>query len=381
MSKKRKVRVEFRKNRSKPARDQNWTRRFHAHGDAEEDAAQRQQVRAKGDLSRKRTIITEGVSAASDEASAADLLAVDLTACRMGRVVRVHGTQNVYVQDEDGREVLCAVRRLLRSLVIDEGNVVAVGDRVWFRVTPTGEGFIEKVEPRYGLLTRASRGKEQVLVANVDQVVIVASLAEPALKPHLIDRYLISATQGRIEPIICLNKADLIDPMMVQPLVGLYSQLGYRIVMTSTRTGQGVEILRSWTKQGATAFCGQSGVGKSSLLNAIQPGLDLRVSEVSELNQKGRHTTTTAQLLHLDQGGWVVDTPGIRQFGLWKIIPQELDGAFPEFRPHVARCRFPGCSHTHEANCGVKQALEKGWIASQRYESYLDLFHGGEEEE
>ncbi len=379
MSKKRKLRVDFRKNRSKPPREQSWTRDYKAHGDMEDEAHGRQQVRAKGDLSRKRTIIA--AEAGQDTAaSAADLLAVDLTECQMGRVVRVHGTQNVYVQNDAGKEYLCAIRRLLRNLVIDEGNVVAAGDRVWFRISATGEGFIEKVEPRYGVLSRASRGKEQVLVANVDQAVIVASLAEPGLKPHLIDRYLISATQGAIKPIICLNKADLVDAMMIQPIVGMYSQLGYSIVVASAKTGQGIDILRSWVQQGATAFCGQSGVGKSSLLNAIQPGLELRVSEVSEMNQKGRHTTTTAQLIHLDGGGWVVDTPGIRQFSLWQIIPQELDGAFPEFRPHVAQCRFPGCSHTHELGCGVKQALENGWIASQRYESYLDLFHGNEEE-
>jgi ribosome biogenesis GTPase len=231
------------------------------------------------------------------------------------------------------------------------------------------------------LLTRASRGREHVLVANVDQVVIVMSLVEPDLKPHLIDRYLASAEQGGIKPIVCLNKADLVDPTPVQSLIGLYSQLGILTLLTSAETGQGMERLRERLKDRQTVFAGQSGVGKSSLLNVIQPGLGLRVREVSETTRKGRHTTTTAQLLRLDIGGWVVDTPGIRQFRLWDLAPGEAEGFFPEMRPFVPLCAFPDCTHTHEERCGVKKGVRLGWISAQRYTSYLGLYEGSAEED
>ena len=240
----------------------------------------------------------------------------------------------------------------------------------------TVEGVIERVEPRHGLLTRASRGREHVQVANVDQVVFVVSLVEPDLKPHLIDRYLASAEQGGIRPLLCLNKADLVDAVDYQPLVGLYSQLGVETFLTSAATGAGVERLRRRLRDRETVFSGQSGVGKSSLLNAIQPELGLRVREVSGVNQKGRHTTTTAELIRLDFGGWVVDTPGVRQFGLWDVIPEEVEGFFAEFRPFVARCGFPDCTHTHEDRCAVKRAVARRWIAESRYTSYLGMFAG-----
>jgi ribosome biogenesis GTPase len=238
------------------------------------------------------------------------------------------------------------------------------------------EGLIERVEPRHGMLTRASRRREHVLVANVDQLAIIMSLVEPDLKPHLIDRYIATAEQGGLAPIVCLNKADLVPAEALQPLIGSYSQLGITAILTSAVTGQGVDRLRSLLSGRATVFSGQSGVGKSSLLNALQPGLGLKVREVSEVNQKGRHTTTTAQLLRLDSGGWVVDTPGLRQLQLWNIRPEEVEGFFREFRPFVPLCVFPDCSHTHETGCGVKRAVLRKQISERRYTSYLGLFSG-----
>jgi ribosome biogenesis GTPase len=374
MAKKKKVRVDLRKNRSKPPRQRNWTRGFQEHGFAEEAPRGQERVRAKGDLSRRRTIIQDD-TAAPDGREPADMPAADPGTCLRGRVLRVHGLASV-VETDDGRQFRCAVRRLLRTLSTDERNIVTTGDRVWFRPAPDDEGLIERVEPRHGLLTRASRGREHVLVANVDQAVIVLSLVEPDLKPHLIDRYLASAEQGGIAPVLCLNKADLVDPVPYQPLIGLYSQLGIPTLLTSAATGLGIGRLRERLRGRQTVFSGQSGVGKSSLLNAVQPGLALHVREVSEQNQKGRHTTTTAQLLRLDFGGWVVDTPGIRQFQLWDIRPEEVEGFFPEFRPFVPLCAYPDCTHTHEDRCAIKQAVRRRQISGQRYISYLGMFSG-----
>jgi ribosome biogenesis GTPase len=373
MAKKKKVRVKLRKNRSKPPRPKQWTRQFQADGLQAEEAPQQERVRAKGELSRRRTIVQQ--EAAGEGTEPAEMPAVDLATCRPGRVLSVHGLYSV-VQADDGRQFRCAVRRLLRTLAIDERNIVATGDRVWFRPAGADEGLIERVEPRHGVLTRASRGKEHVIVANVDQVVFVVSLVEPELKPHLIDRYLVSAEQGRIAPIICLNKADLVEPAPYQPLIGLYSQLGIPVLLTSAATGQGIERLRRLLVGRQTVFSGQSGVGKSSLLNAIQPQLGLRVREVSETTQKGRHTTTHAQLIRLDFGGWVVDTPGIRQFQVWDLLPEELEGFFPEFRPFVPLCGYPDCTHTHEDRCAIKQAVVRRRINASRYVSYLGMFHG-----
>lgn len=373
MSKKKKIRVDLRKNRSKPARAHGWTRDYHQHGFAQDEAgAQQERIRTKGDLSRKRTIIAEEQA----NASTADMPAIDLSTCLPGRVLKVQGVYTTVATD-DGRLFRCALRRLLRSLLIEERNIVVAGDRVWIRSAGNDEGMIERVEPRHGVLTRASRQKEHVLVANVDQLVVVGSLAEPALKPHLIDRYLVSAEQGRIAPVVCLNKSDLIDPADVQPVIGLYAQLGIPVILASAKTGAGVDRLRELLKGRETVFSGQSGVGKSSLLNAIQPGLDLTIADVSESTQKGKHTTTTAELIKLDFYGWVVDTPGIRQFDVWDVIPEELEGFFPEFRPYVPHCRFPDCTHTQEVEeCAIQRAVERHQISVQRYETYLGLFAG-----
>jgi ribosome biogenesis GTPase len=380
VAKKRKVRVALKKNRQKRTRAGDLTRQYQQDDLAQAEPAAAERVRAKGDLSRHRTIIAEvedgGAAAEGDPASAAVRRAVDLETCLPGRVVRIHGLVSIVLTD-DGHEVACHVRRLLKTLAIDDRNVITVGDRVWFRPGSGdgAEGLIEKIDPRQGTITRGYRRHKHVLVANVDQVLIVSALAEPALKLPLIDRYLISAETGGVRPVIVLNKADLVAPALYQWVLGLYSQLGYETILTSAADGRGIDRLRTLVATGTTAFSGQSGVGKSSLLNAIQPGLNLRVREVSDWTFKGKHTTSTAELIRLESGGYVVDTPGLRQFELWGVDPGALEGHFIEFRPYIPLCKFPDCSHTHEAGCAVKDAVHWGQIHSGRYESYLKLYH------
>ena len=383
--KKKKLRVAFRKNRQKKPRARHALRHVleeqltEGGGSAEVDLPTMERVSGKGELTRHRTIIGIQVGD-TDREDPTVLLDVDESECLRGRVLRAVGLTSM-VQAEDGRQFECTVRRILRTLQRDERNPVVAGDRVLFRPTGDAEGVIERVELRSGILARASHGQGHIIAANVDQVAIVASVDSPPLKPSLIDRFLISAEKGKVRPVICINKVDLVDAAALEPLAGLYAQLGYDVVLTSAVSGIGLARLKMLLQDRQTVFAGQSGVGKSALLNAIQPGLELRVGEVSEWSRKGRHTTRRAELLPLDFGGWVVDTPGIRQMELWDVMPEEVEGFFVEFRPFVPKCKFPDCSHTHERDCGVKRAVACGLISQRRYESYCRIFEDEQEQE
>ena len=378
--KKKKVRVALRKNRQNRTRANDLTRGFR------EDELQSRapeavdRVRPKGELSRHRTIVEdcapETAEGASDgDVSAASRRAVDLSVCIRGRVVRVHGQVSM-VRSEDGGLHSCHVRRLLKSLEIEERSVVTVGDWVWFRpgTSAGADGLVEKVETRRGVITRGYRRRQHVIAANVDQVLVVSAFVEPGVKLNLIDRYLVSAETGGVRPIVVLNKADLVDVALHQWVIGLYVQLGYETIVTSVSDGRGLDRIRTILSGRVTAVSGQSGVGKSSLLNAIQPNLNLKVREVSEWTSKGKHTTTTSELIALEAGGFVVDTPGLRQFELWGTVPGEVGGYFAELRPFIPLCRFPDCSHSHESDCAVKEAVRRGQIHAGRYESYLKLY-------
>jgi len=374
--KKSKIRADFRKNRAQRARHSDWTGDFVRHDPDDLDAVTRERI-GKDETTRRRTVKGSPIDDEGDPGLGV-YLEVDEEVCRRGRVLSVHGLAST-VEDEHGRVYQCATRRLLKTLSTDQRHVVAAGDRVLFRPASgsrAAEGIIERIEPRQRALCRSVRGRQQVIVANVDQVLIVASVAEPRLKPNLIDRLLISTEKGRIRPVICLNKIDLVDPVSLQPLVGVYSRMGYQVLLLSAATGFGVDRLRRVLTGRETVVAGQSGVGKSSLLNAADHKLRLRVAAVSEETQKGRHTTTTAQLFPLSFGGWVVDTPGIRQFELWDVVPAEVANYYRDLRPYVSLCRFPDCTHTHEADCAVKNAVADGRLDERRYESYCHLLAG-----
>jgi ribosome biogenesis GTPase len=375
--KQKKIRAQFRKNRGDRTRPTDWTRQFERHGFENEDPIQDERISGKGDLTRQRTVT--GIEVDGDEPGLGIHLQVDEKVCRRGRVLNIHGLASA-VEDEEGTIFQCATRRLLKTISTDQRHVVAAGDRVLFRPveqTDKNEGVIERVEPRHGCLCRTSRGRQQIIVANVDQVLIITSAAEPRLKPNLIDRLLVTSEKARIDPVICINKVDLIDPAAFQPLIGVYSQMGYQVLLVSAETGFGADRLERLLTNRESVLTGQSGVGKSSLLNVIDGKLDLRVGRVSDDTQKGRHTTTTAKLLPLSFGGYVVDTPGIRQFQLWDVIPEEVAGFYRDLRPYVSLCRFPDCTHTHEADCAIKDAVADGRLDDRRYESYCHLAMGG----
>jgi ribosome biogenesis GTPase len=385
----RKVRVDFRQNRQQPRRSDDWTRRYESDQDKLVDERLSESVRAKGELSRKRTVIHD-----EDDAPI-----VDKRLWQRAVVTAVHGLV-CRVDDEQRRQWDCTVRRVLRTLLIEQRSAVTVGDRVWFSDQSElhdGEpvGVIERVAERTTVLSRRDRRKrEHTIVANADQLLIVTSFAQPALKPHLIDRYLVAAAQGDLRPIICFNKCDLepeaveIDqqpteqadansaaggPPSADALFDEFCALAYTCLRTSATERLGLDELRRELTDHMTVLSGQSGVGKSSLINALQPGLDLKVREVSSDTDKGRHVTSHARLLPLDFGGWVVDTPGIRQFDLWSVAPGELEGCFTEFIPHVRNCHFNDCHHQQEDGCAIIAAVEAGQISERRYYSYLKM--------
>ena len=377
MAKKKKrrttVRADFRKRQSTRTRENDLTRQFEEKSDELEDSTTGERVSGKGRLTRKRTVVG---SAQEDEAGFQVELEVDEQNSLKGRVISVHGLDS-FVRVADGTIYRCTVRGVLKSLATDLQHVVVAGDHVAIQVGGAGhddeQAVIVRVDARRNQISRTSRKRQQVLVSNIDFVCIVASAAEPLLKPNLVDRYLISAEKANIDPIIVINKADLVDLVDLQPVIGVWAQMGYPVLLTSTETGLGIERLKQLVSGRDSVVTGQSGVGKSSLLNVIEPGLQLRIGTVSDENQKGRHTTTAAKLIPLENGGHLIDTPGIRQFQLWDIIPEEVAGYFRDLRPFINGCRFPDCTHTHEEDCAVKWAVADGKLDVRRYESYVQI--------
>jgi len=289
----------------------------------------------------------------------------------------------------DGGDFVCQVRGRLKQERLDT-DLVAVGDRVRISLAEDGSGMVEEIAERERALTRLApiaggRGsrrwdrsgylseREQVIVANPDQAVFVFSCANPSPSLRMLDRLLVGAEVQKIPAVVCANKIDLVGLSEAQALFGIYDEIGYPVLYTSAKHGDGVGALRDALHGRLSALLGPSGAGKTSLLNAMQPDLGLRVREVSQATTKGRHTTVAPQLVPLDGGGWVADTPGIRALALFDVDPEELDAYFPDIAPWVTDCRFSDCTHSVEPDCAVIRAVENGQVSEHRYESYVRL--------
>ena len=282
------------------------------------------------------------------------------------------------------RTVQCTLAGRLKRGERTNTNPVSIGDCVAVRLAGETEGVVEGRAARHTELSRMAAGEsgqKHVLAANLDLMIVVVGLREPPPNLPRLDRFLVAAEDGRTHALICANKADLGQPGEAERLLAAYPPLGYPVVVTSAKTGQGIAELRAVLGQGISAVVGVSGVGKSSLLNTLQPGLRLRFAELSESTGKGRHTTSTAELIPLDGGGYVADTPGLRSIAPWNVAPAEIALLFPEMRALVGQCRFSSCSHRHEPGCAVRDALTAGAIDPGRYDSYVKIYDGAEAEE
>lgn len=299
-----------------------------------------------------------------------------------GRIFAIN-PDGILVNSEDTLYT-CSIKGSLKQEKLSNKNIIAVGDFVLFEQTELQRGIISFIEERYSILSRAdhlSKRKQQLIAVNIDQVLITTSILFPSLKPTLIDRYIIAAKQGNITPILIINKIDLLhsaysgidqEKELFSKIVPLYRSLGIGVHLVNAITGEGIETVKQAMVGKASVFSGQSGTGKSSLINALV-GSQLPIGEILEKTRKGSHTTTSTLLLPLEKGGFCIDTPGIRSFGLWNSDPSDIQKHFSEILEHAKECKFNGCSHRNEPDCAVKRAVENERISHLRYHSYCCL--------
>lgn len=299
----------------------------------------------------------------------------------MGQGIIIKSTGSWHTVKDDGLKIQCKIKGNYRQKDIKTTNPVTVGDVVDYIAEENASGWITKVHPRKNYIIRKSinLSKEaHLLAANIDQAFLIASLKLPVTPLEFIDRFLVTAEAYHIKSILVFNKFDLYDEEVLKKLketIAIYSDIGYECIETSVVTNYNVENIKERMTGKISLLAGNSGVGKSSLINTIEPGLDLKVSEISHYHKLGKHSTTFSEMFELSNGGFIIDTPGIRGFGIIDFEKSEIGLFFPEIFRKSKSCQYYNCTHTHEPNCKVKEAAEKGEIAYSRYRSYLNIFY------
>ena len=381
----RQVRKQIKRNRKpKRVRRKSWIPDSFEEMDEFDDLSQSERMMPRGEQERRQAILAEALAALEEkEIDAGEEEPLEQEDHHQQGIV-VEVSSSLCRVDLGDRSLICGVRGSLSAEETGFTNVIAVGDDVLVSEDGGDQGIVEAVLPRRSVLARPDvfhdgyrtrdRHLQQVIAANADQLLVVASWREPHLWPELVDRYLITAERSNLSPVICVNKVDLAeDRTTCRAALRPYLDLGYRVLFTSALTGEGVDGLREILRGQLTVLAGMSGVGKSSLLAAVDPGLQLCTRQVSERSGEGRHTTTQVTMLKLATGGFVIDTPGIREFGLSGLHRADLVRFYPEIAA-VAGCRFGDCSHTHEPGCAVKAAVRQGLVPATRYHNYIKIY-------
>lgn len=302
----------------------------------------------------------------------------------MGTVLKSTGSWYL-VQAEDGRGVHCTLKGKFRMQGSKATNPVSVGDVVEMSLNRNEDtGIITEIRPRNNYIVRRATKlskRSHIIAANIDQATLIVTLALPRTSLGFIDRFLITCEAYHIPASIVFNKVDVYDdPMMAQMrrYKDIYEQAGYPCLEVSAKSGENLDRLILMLKDKITLLAGHSGVGKSTLINMIEPGLDLKTRPLSEMHRKGKHTTTFAEMFPLSSGGFIIDTPGIKEFGLYDFTPEEVAERYPEMRSRMQGCRYHNCTHIHEPGCAVKEAVEKGDIPYERYDNYIRIVNDDE---
>ncbi|HDP75845.1 MAG TPA: ribosome small subunit-dependent GTPase A [Bacteroidales bacterium] len=284
------------------------------------------------------------------------------------------------VRLEDGRVIECVPRGKLRLNEIKTTNPITVGDWVSVELNPSGVGLITAIQERKNYIIRKATNlsrEAHIIAANIDQALLVVTITQPETQLAFIDRYLVTAEAYRIPAVIVFNKIDLVDSTfqpMLDNYISIYEPIGYKCLKVSAKTGQNLDLLKQILQGRVSLLSGNSGAGKSTLINYIEPSLHLKISEISNAHLKGRHTTTFSEIFELSFGGFIIDTPGIKSFGLVDIEKDELYHFFPEIFKLSDKCKYYNCTHIHEPGCAVIEAVDKGEIAPSRYLSYLSIY-------
>lgn len=295
---------------------------------------------------------------------------------QQGLVVRNTGSSYEVVTDS-GETVLCRIKGKFRLKGIRTTNPISIGDRVDFGIGENNsEGLITNIHARKNYIIRRSinLSKEaHIIASNLDNVFLVVTLVQPETSLEFIDRVLVTCELYRIPVTIVLNKTDLLDREPIEEFKKLYEQIGYNVIASSTETNEGIEDIKEQMKGKISLFSGNSGVGKSTIIKAILPHLNIKIGAVSAVHNTGKHTTTFSQMFNIGENSYLVDTPGIKSFGLLDVKKDELSRYFPEMFKYSPECQFNNCTHTHEPKCAIKQYVESGEVPISRYESYLSM--------